>query len=156
VLPVNVPPVRERREDVPALVQYFLGRAAAKTGRPPLRVEETAMRLLRDYDWPGNVRELENLCERASVLVLDGILTVDIVSPWLHGIERVETLDQQLRPGHILEDMERQLIEKTLRECGGHRARTAEMLGIGVRTLGLKLKLWRDEARAKRSYQLSA
>lgn len=157
VLPVQVPPLRERREDVPRLVQYFLNRAASRTGRPALRVHDAAMRLLLDYEWPGNVRELENLCERASVLVLDGILTAEIVEPWLGGIGRADGADQKLRPGHLLEDMERQLIEKTLRECGGHRAKTAATLGIGVRTLGLKLKLWRDEARARQTaYQMTA
>jgi len=70
------------------------------------------------------------------------------VTPWLNGIRRVETLDQHLRPGHLIEDMERQLIEKALREHGGHRARTAAALGIGVRTLGLKLRQWRQEAAA--------
>ncbi len=155
VLPVSVPPLRERREDIPLLVDYFLSRAASRSGRPKLRVEEQALHAMLEYDWPGNVRELENLCERASVLVIDGVLTAAMVSPWLGGIQRSDAFDQRLRPGHILEDMERQLIEKTLRECGGHRARTAERLGIGVRTLGLKLKQWREEAASKKTYQLA-
>lgn len=151
VLPVTVPPLRERREDIAALMDYFLGRASSRTGRPKLRVQDEAMELLCNYDWPGNVRELENLAERASVLVIDGVLTAPIVEPWLSGIRKAETLDQSLRPGHLIEDMERQLIEKTLRECNGHRAKTAAALGIGVRTLGLKLKQWREEESAKRS-----
>ncbi|NLX13306.1 MAG: sigma-54-dependent Fis family transcriptional regulator [Phycisphaerales bacterium] len=155
VLPIAVPPLRERREDIASMVDYFLSRAAGRSGRPKLRVEEQALRLMVEYDWPGNVRELENLCERASVLVIDGVLTAAMVSPWLGGISRGDAFDQKLRPGHILEDMERQLIEKTLRECGGHRARTAERLGIGVRTLGLKLKQWREEAASKKAYQLA-
>ena len=65
-------------------------------------------------------------------------------------------MDRKLRHGHILEDMERQLIEKALRENSGHRARTAEALGIGVRTLGLKLKQWREEAEARQSLQTVA
>ena len=101
------------------------------------------------------MRELENLCERASVLVVDGILTSDIVGPWLGSIRRAESFDRQLRPGHILEDMERQLIEKTLKQCNGHRAKTAAALGIGVRTLGLKLKQWREEAEARKSLPLA-
>ena len=146
VLPVAVPPLRERREDIPALVQYFLTRAAGRTHRSPLRVDDGAMRMLQEYDWPGNIRELENLCERASVLVLDGILTSHLVAPWLGGLQRAETsLAARFRPGHILEDMERQLIERTLRECGGHRVKTATTLGIGVRTLGLKLKQYREQ-----------
>jgi DNA-binding NtrC family response regulator len=151
VLPVMVPPLRERREDIPLMVTYFLSRAAAHCGRPALRVDESAMRLLQQYDWPGNVRELENLCERASVLILDGILTPHTLTSWLNGTHRAEGNDKPLRPGHLLEDMERQLIEKTLRECGGHRVKTATTLGIGVRTLGLKLKQWREEAAARAS-----
>jgi len=145
VLPIAVPPLRERREDVPALIDHFLTRAAARAGRARLRVDEQAMRMLVDYDWPGNVRELENLCERATVLVRDGILTAPMVAPWLQPIHRAEGFEAPLRPGHILEDMERQLIERTLREHQGHRARTAAALGIGVRTLGLKLKQWRQQ-----------
>jgi DNA-binding NtrC family response regulator len=149
VLPVTVPPLRERREDIALMVDHFLSRAAVRTGRPKLRVHEAAMRALCEYDWPGNVRELENLCERASVLVVDGVLTGQIVSPWLTGIRRSEVFEQNVRPGHLLEDMERQLIEKTLREHCGHRAKTAAALGIGIRTLGLKLKQWREEAAAR-------
>jgi DNA-binding NtrC family response regulator len=114
------------------------------------------MELLKQYDWPGNVRELENLCERASVLVIDGLLTAEMVEPWLGGIQREETLAGRLRRGHLMEDMERHLIEKTLAECGGHRARTAEALGIGVRTLGLKLKQWREERQAREALAMSA
>lgn len=149
VLPIVVPPLRDRREDVPMLAMHFLKRAARRAGRPVLRLEDRALRLLREYDWPGNVRELENLCERASVLVVDGELTADVVAPWLGSIQRSDGLDQKPRFGHILEDMERQLIEKTLAECGGHRAKTAAALGIGVRTLGLKLKQWREEQEAR-------
>lgn len=153
VLPLAIPPLRERRDDVPMLVNYFLAKAASRTGHPALRVSDGAMRLLTEYDWPGNVRELENLCERASVLVLDGVLTEQIIVPWLNGIQRAESFPSKLRHGHIMEDMERQLIEKTLRECAGHRAKTAEALGIGVRTLTLKLKQWREQEEARRSLQ---
>jgi len=152
VLPITLPPLRERREDVPLLVNAFLERAAARAGRPQLRIEERAMQLLRDYEWPGNVRELENLCERASVLITEGVLTAATVAPWLSGAPgRAEALEQKMRPGHILEDMERTLIEKTLKQFDGHRAKTAAALGIGVRTLGLKLKQWREEAAARKA-----
>jgi len=152
VLPITVPPLRERREDIPLLVDAFLERAAVRAGRPKLQVDPQAMRMLCDYDWPGNVRELENLCERASVLVAEGALTSEIVAPWLSGgVQRVEMFEQKMRPGHLLEDMERALIEKTLKQYNGHRAKTAATLGIGVRTLGLKLKQWREEEAAKQA-----
>jgi DNA-binding NtrC family response regulator len=79
------------------------------------------------------------------------VLTEQIIVPWLNGIHRAESFPEKLRHGHIIEDMERLLIEKTLRECAGHRAKTAEALGIGVRTLTLKLKQWREQDEARRS-----
>jgi DNA-binding NtrC family response regulator len=156
VLPVQIPPLRERREDIPLLVEYFLKVAVGRTGREPLDVTAGAMRLLQDYDWPGNVRELENLCERASVLVADGLLTEHMVQPWLGGIQREESMFGQMRHGHLVEDMEKHLIKKTLKECAGHRAKTAEALGIGVRTLGLKLKQWREEEESRQPAQLTS
>jgi DNA-binding NtrC family response regulator len=78
-----------------------------------------------------------------------------MVEPWLGGIRRVDAAGRQLRSGHLLEDMERKLIESTLQECRGHRAKTAAALGIGVRTLGLKLKRWREEAKARERYQMA-
>jgi DNA-binding NtrC family response regulator len=155
VLPIVVPPLRERRDDVPRLVEHFLSRAASRSGRSALTVQSNALKLLVEYDWPGNVRELENICERASVLAIDGVLSAEMIEPWLGAIQRKEVLDGTLRPGHLLEDMERQLIEKTLRANNGHRSKTATALGIGVRTLGLKLKQWRDEAQAKNSLRMT-
>ncbi|MHC4445584.1 MAG: sigma-54-dependent transcriptional regulator [Planctomycetota bacterium] len=155
VLPINMPPLRERKEDIALLTEHFLRRSAGKTGLGMLEVDSSAMKLMQDYDWPGNIRELENLCERASVLVTDGKLTERVIAPWLSGSLSTESLMHNLRHGHILEDMERKLIEKTLADCNGHRAKTAAALGIGLRTLGLKLKRWRDEARAKGVYQMA-
>ena len=115
-------------------------------------MEPDAIELLSSYEWPGNVRELQNVCERASVLVRDGVMHAEAIRPWLNSAARrdgdgagVPALP--LRRGHILEDMERELIRRTLSEHGGHRVRTAKALGIGVRTLGMKLKRWQQEAR---------
>lgn len=155
VLPIVVPPLRERKEDVPLLVDHFLKRAAGRAGRNTLKVKNAAMKILADYDWPGNVRELENLCERASVLAIDGLLTGEMIGPWLGVIRRKEVFDGKLRQGHLMEDMERQLIEKTLRANSGHRSKTASALGIGVRTLGLKLKQWREEAQDKSALRMT-
>ena len=151
VLPIEVPPLRDRREDVPELVQHFLSAAAQRDGREPLTIEPEAARLLYAYDWPGNVRELQNICERASVLVRGGRIQADIIRPWLTGLNRNEpetneTPSMKWRPGRMLEDMEREVVMRALDAHGGHRVRTAEALGIGVRTLGMKLKRWREEA----------
>jgi two-component system response regulator AtoC len=106
------------------------------------------LRLLQDYSWPGNVRELQNLCERVSVLEAGREVSAAKVAPLLSGpiksaSANVESL--QYRDGQILHDAERHLILRTLERFGGHREKTARALGIGLRTLGLKLKKWREE-----------
>jgi DNA-binding NtrC family response regulator len=147
VLPMRVPALRERREDVALLADHFLQRAARRDGRPAVRIEPAAVRLLRDYHWPGNVRELENVCERAAVMAESGILRIALLEPWLAGPMPGREADYDLQSGSMLADLERQLIEQTLVRFNGHREKTARALGIGVRTLGIKLKRWREEAR---------
>jgi DNA-binding NtrC family response regulator len=149
VLPIKLAPLRERPEDVPVLFNHFLCRLSKHTGRPPMTVSAEAMRLLTSYAWPGNVRELQNLCERCAALVPEGKVTSEIIEAWVqNSVAPVETFSR-LRPGRMLEDMERQLIERTLKQYSGHRERTAKALGMGVRTLGMKLKQWREEAAAQ-------
>jgi len=149
VLPVILPPLRDRREDVPELVDYFMMQIARREGRDPRRVSGRALGLLQNYHWPGNVRELQNICERAAVLCQDEHIDAPMIEPWLATPEvRAETLTRQGRPGFLMEDMERALIEQTLVKFNGHREKTAKTLGIGVRTLGMKLKKWREDAAA--------
>jgi len=153
VLPIEVPPLRRHREDIQQLVDHFLAAAAKREGcasSDVLSIEPDAARLLHEYEWPGNVRELQNICDRAAVLVRDGVVQAATILPWLAGLNTPDVPyalpgNRPLRPGHIIADMERELIEKTLHEYGGHRVKTAKALGIGVRTLGLKLKRWRLE-----------
>ena len=147
VLPVVMPPLRERVEDIPELVEHFLQQVAVvETGRR-LNVSPEAMKLLSGYHWPGNIRELENICRRAAILCVNETLTVEVIEPWLRGgtVASGETFGP-LRDGRMLEDMERQLIERVLARYDGHRAKSARALGMGIRTLGMKLKQWREEA----------
>ena len=158
VLPVSVPPLRERADDVTALAEHFVQRVCAREGMERKRISDSALQLLHSYPWPGNVRELQNICERAVVLCRGAVIGADLVHPWLHGpapgraapraeittrpgVPPASVLGQGVRP---LEDIERQAIVETLERFNGHRQRTAEALGIGVRTLGLKLKKWKD------------
>jgi DNA-binding NtrC family response regulator len=151
VLPVQVPPLRDRVEDIEELVGYFLQQATACDGTRGAAVAPDAVRLLKSYNWPGNVRELENLCRRATTLCADDTITAAVIEPWLCPSEQpVEGLGP-LREGQMLEDMERKLIEQTLARFDGHRAKTASALGMGVRTLGMKLKQWREEAEQQRT-----
>jgi len=85
VLPVTVPPLRERKADVPRLAQYFLERFTAAEGRPPMRLSDDARELLEEYHWPGNVREMRNLMERAVVLVMGETITAADLNPWLES-----------------------------------------------------------------------
>ncbi len=148
VLPIEVPPLRQRREDVALLMDYFVGKIAVREGRERPKFSDEALRMLQDYNWPGNVRELENLCERVSVLEPGRIVTPPTLTPLLAGPIKQASANAeglQYRDGHILQDAERTLILRTLERFGGHREKTAKALGIGLRTLGLKLKKWREE-----------
>jgi len=147
VLPVQLPPLRGRKEDIPALAEHFLLRQAMRDGRESKTFDEEAMKLLCDYDWPGNVRELENICERAAVLTPGQAIAAGTIQPWLAATDAASNepaagLDIQCK---TLEELEREVIIRTLGQFDGHRQRTAEALGIGVRTLGLKLKKWKED-----------
>ena len=106
--------------------------------------------MLQRYDWPGNVRELQNIIERACVLETEpGVVRAATIAPWLSGgtagrapvgPSAVEEL-----AGKPLADIEKKVILSTLQQFKGHRAKTAVALGIGIRTLGMKLKRWKDE-----------
>lgn len=154
VLPVHLPALRDHAEDIPELVEHFLEQVAAGDLGKRLEISRAAMALLTGYDWPGNVRELENICRRAATLCTGSTIEASLVQPWL-GSSAPETEGLgPLREGRMLEDMERQLIERVLQKHGGHRAKTAKALGMGVRTLGMKLKQWREEAEAMQRLEL--
>jgi len=153
VLPLEVPPLRERNGDVAVLARFFVERmsrrpaaetARSSNGNHSVRIEPAALALMQQYAWPGNVRELENLCQRAAAMAPDGLVSAGLVESWLGGAAQPAEELPSLRYGRMLEDAERHLIERTLVRNNGHRLRTAKALGIGVRTLGMKLKQWRE------------
>jgi DNA-binding NtrC family response regulator len=149
VVPITIPPLRERLDDVPALVDLFLHAAAERIGKPPCQIEPDAMRLLGEYHWPGNVRELSNIISRAVVLNGGQPVRADEIRPWLLQTDPQPTSGSDVPVGLSLHEMERQLIEATLDQFGGHRAKTADALGIGVRTLSGKLKSYGYAPRTK-------
>jgi DNA-binding NtrC family response regulator len=152
VIPLEVPALRQRREDIPELINYFLNCSAARLHREPVTLEPGAHDLLLGYHWPGNVRELQNIVTRASVLGGEGAISADELRPWLiaaPGNEGLATHDES-PVGLSLHDMERKLIESTLEHFEGHRAKTAEALGIGLRTLSGKLKEYGYAPRARK------
>jgi DNA-binding NtrC family response regulator len=148
VLPIEVPPLRERRDDIPLLLDAFVGRISKREGRQRPKFARETVTMLSEYSWPGNVRELQNLCERVCVLEAGRDVTPATVRPRLTGPIKSASMAAEkveYRDGQILSDAERDLIMRTLHRFGGHRERTARALGIGLRTLGLKIKRWREE-----------
>ena len=145
VLPIAIPPLKDRLDDIPLLADHFLMQVAMREGREPKQFEPQAIELLKHYSWPGNVRELQNICERASVLAKGQKIEAAVIQPWL----MVESTKINHQPSQTsikrLEDVEREQIVKTLEKFAGNRQQTAQSLGIGVRTLGLKLKKWKQQ-----------
>ena len=138
VIQVMLPPLRERREDIPALAEHFLGRAAAKLGRT-LRLSAAALERLLRYPWPGNVRELENAIERAAILARTESVEPDDLPP--HVSSGLQLGPSPALPDQIsLADAERVHILTTLERFGRNHSGAAEALGIGRTTLWRKLK----------------
>ena len=148
VVPIFLPPLRERLdEDLESLGEYFQRRCADRDGREVRILSKAALEVLKDYHWPGNVRELENLMERISILGTAEVITAEAIQNALElgqikQVTPVEAIEDQ---DMLLADLEKQIIKKTLAKYDGHRQKTARSLGIGVRTLGMKLKRWKME-----------
>ncbi len=151
VVPITLPPLRDRGDDVHLLADYFLDRAAERLGRAPCCLDSDARELFATYHWPGNVRELENIITRACVLNEGQSISASELQPWLEQPEGNSPLAQtsRLPVGTSLQDMEREMIVATLEHYDGHRAKTADALGIGVRTLSGKLRTYGYAPRAK-------
>ena len=151
VVPIVLPPLRERGEDVHQLAEHFLQRATQRLQRPPCQLESDACKLFEAYHWPGNVRELENIITRACVLNEGQPISAAELRPWLEQPETVDDpeVEAMLPVGTSLEDMERQMIVATLEHYDGHRAKAAVALGIGVRTLSGKLRSYGYAPRTK-------
>jgi DNA-binding NtrC family response regulator len=155
VVPVTIPPLRERQGDVLELADHFLNHAAERLNRGPFTLEPAARDLLTQYNWPGNVRELQNIITRACVLNQGEPIAAANLQPWLqmNGLSEVTTShadDVDALPVDVtLDEMERRLIVATLQRCDGHRAKAAEALGIGLRTLSGKLRTYGYAPREK-------
>ncbi len=143
VVTIRVPPLRERREDVPELVHTFLDELSRSNAVKPKTIAPEALSALQDYQWPGNVRELKNLLESALVSVPGEIIGVDDLPDGIRpDRNRPRKRASGLVAGTTLAEAERDLIVTTLEHTGGNRTHSASLLGIGVRTLQRKLRLY--------------
>jgi DNA-binding NtrC family response regulator len=142
VVMVQTPPLRERRDDIPLLVEHFLAKFAAAHRKVIRGLTREAQDLLAAYHWPGNVRQLENCLEQAVVLCEGDTVDVDVL-PLADPAPRT-SLDPtiRIRPGLTLREVEQQYILRTLADTGGNRTRAARILGISLRCLQYKLKAY--------------
>jgi DNA-binding NtrC family response regulator len=142
VIPIHIPPLRDRRDDIPALVEHFVTKHAHRTGRRIERLDEGVLATLQHYDWPGNVRELENTIERAVVLSAGPVITARAISTLGPVTQQVTGLPSlKLRPN--IEWVERETIRRAIENAGGVKKDAAELMGISQRALSYYLAKYR-------------
>ncbi len=141
VVTMSIPPLRERKDDIPPLLDHFLKRYAEENGKEIAGLSSEAQDVLLKYDYPGNVRELENIIERAVVIARDAVIAVEDL-PFRDAMEEPSEgrkADEGLLRGSI-EELEKRLIVEAMEKAGEHQTRAAELLGISERMLRYKLK----------------
>ena len=140
VVPVHLPPLRERVLDVPELANHFLQRFSEKNRKDIKGIHPETLNLLMQYGWPGNIRELENTLERAVILCLGEQITPQDLPPHLLSEDVREMKRFQVGDGFTLRDMEREVIKSTLNSTGDNKTLTAKKLGVSRQTLLNKIK----------------
>ncbi len=151
VFEIKLPPLRDRKDDLPLLIQGFINEFNARNGRSVAAVDPGALAILEAYSWPGNVRELRNVIERATI-VAEGRFIQEKDLPLLSGTGRAGQAASAavpgLVPGMTVEKAEQELIRLTLQHTGGNKTRAAELLGISLKTLHNKLHRQQEEEKA--------
>lgn len=143
IIPIHLPPLRERREDISLLIHHFIQKLAPRTNPKVQGIEDAALGRLMAYNWPGNVRELENVIEQALVFTEGTKITVTSLPEHLRGIEVQENLslpEVDMSLPEVLDDLERQLILRAFQKAGGIKTETAKLLGIKTSALYYKLE----------------
>ncbi|MDQ7861895.1 sigma 54-interacting transcriptional regulator [Peribacillus frigoritolerans] len=147
VIPIHLPALRERKEDIPLLLEFFIAKIGDRMGKPVEGISHEALQLLQQYDFPGNIRELQNVIERAIALTNDS---------YIQKADLPSDIQKSSRPffgntlipvyvGEPLEEIEKRVILHNLAAFNGHQRKTAQTIGIGERTLRDKLKKYREE-----------
>ena len=148
VVPIHIPPLRERVEDIPLLVNHFVNKYNRKKKVPVTTVEPETIKLLTVYNWPGNVRELENAIERALILE-DGEILLPRCFPWINASRPAKTVVNNHFPLLALAELERQHIQHVLHVTEGRKGKAASILGIDRKTLYQKIKKYELEGAGK-------
>jgi DNA-binding NtrC family response regulator len=152
VISIDLPPLRQRREDIPLLVHHFLQKYSEENERPTRRISIEALRVLVSYSWPGNVRELENTIERAVVLSSDTEVGIDLLPNHIVGRgSNMPSLDSSPDATlfSIVEDCERRIIVDMLEKCGWNQTEAAERFHVPLSTLNQKIKRLAIEIKKK-------
>jgi transcriptional regulator with PAS, ATPase and Fis domain len=152
VISIELPPLRQRKEDIPLLVDYFLKKYADENERPVRRITPEALRPLLAYSWPGNVRELENVIERAVVLSSGAEINADLLPDSMMGRGSSLTLHDAPSDSslfEIVEDVERRIITDMLERCNWNQTEAAERFHVPLSTLNQKIRRLNIEIKKK-------
>ena len=145
VVRIDIPSLRERRDDIPVLLKHYIDHYARENALPPVTLDAGAMRVLARYDWPGNVRELRNFAENIVILHRGGRVTEYDLDPKFRGEGKVDggrTDTMPLVNPHSVEENEKKILRSALIEARGNRSKAARLMGISRRTLHRKLAQW--------------
>jgi two-component system NtrC family response regulator len=153
VVAISLPPLRQRKGDIPALVTHFIEAHAAARGKEVSGVSPGTLSALFAYEWPGNVRELSNVVDRAVASARGREVVAEDLPPVLHGGRFEESTTSALIPGATLFEIEREAILRTLEQCGGSTARAAEVLGVSIRKIQYRLKEYRSGVPGRRAHE---
>jgi len=143
IIPVTIPPLRERPDDIPELARHFIMKLSQELNKPNLKLSTDTLRSLSEYPWPGNVRELENILERAAVLAEDNCIKSTDLATFLSGAvsENIDTTNyNNLELTPLLERIEKEYLKKALEKANGVKTETARLLGIKTSALYYKLE----------------
>ena len=143
VVRIHVPPLRERKDDLPLMISAFVKEFAEENGKVIENIDPKARQALYAYDWPGNVRQLRNCIESAVVMTTGTVITLDELPPSIREMDEVPAIT--IPVGATMADAEREIILQTLAAQNGNKSKTAEVLGIGRKTLHRKLDEYGDE-----------
>lgn len=140
VVPIMLPALRQRKEDIPMLVNSFLSKSSIISGKQQKEISEDALRKLMNYSWPGNIRELENIIERCVVITPRNFITEEDLPAHIKRSSEVQNDDEEnSKLDDVLDCAEKDIIIKTLKECNGNRTKASEILGISRRSLHRKI-----------------